>query len=93
MFTPLVDSVDENLTYDKAQSIIYAALSPLGKEYGDVIYKAFNEKWVDVFSNDNKVSGAYCLSIYGNHPYILLNYNNSLGSVSTLAHELGSCSI
>lgn len=89
MFTPLVDSVDENLTYDKAQSIIYAALSPLGKEYGDVIYKAFNEKWVDVFSNDNKVSGAYCLSIYGNHPYILLNYNNSLGSVSTLAHELG----
>lgn len=89
MFTPLVDSVDDNLTYDKAQGIIYAALSPLGEEYSDVIYKAFNEKWVDVFSNDNKVSGAYCLSIYGNHPYVLLNYNNSLGSVSTLAHELG----
>ena len=89
MFTPMVEVVDENLTYDKAQGIVYAALSPLGKEYGDVIYKAFNEKWIDAFANDNKVSGAYCLSIYGNHPYVLLNYNNSLGSVSTLAHELG----
>ena len=89
MFTPMVEAVDDNLTYDKAQGIIYSALSPLGKEYGDVIYKAFNEKWIDAFANDNKVSGAYCLSIYGNHPYILLNYNNSLGSVSTLAHELG----
>ena len=89
MFTPMVEAVDDNLTYDKAQGIIYAALSPLGKEYGDVIYKAFNEKWIDAFANDNKVSGAYCLSIYGNHPYVLLNYNNSLGAVSTLAHELG----
>ena len=89
MFTPMVEAVDDNLTYDKAQGIIYAALSPLGKEYGDVIYKAFNEEWIDAFANDNKVSGAYCLSIYGNHPYVLLNYNNSLGSVSTLAHELG----
>ena len=89
MFTPIVEAVDDNLTYDKAQGIIYSALSPLGKEYGDVIYKAFNEKWIDAFANDNKVSGAYCLSIYGNHPYVLLNYNNSLGSVSTLAHELG----
>ena len=89
MFTPMVEAVDDNLTYDKAQGIIYSALSPLGKEYGDVIYKAFNEKWIDAFANYNKVSGAYCLSIYGNHPYVLLNYNNSLGSVSTLAHELG----
>ena len=79
MFTPMVEAVDDNLTYDKAQGIIYAALSPLGKEYGDVIYKAFNEEWIDAFANDNKVSGAYCLSIYGNHPYVLLNYNNSLG--------------
>ena len=89
MFTPLVETVDSNLTYDKGQNIIYSALSPLGKEYGDVLYKAFNEKWIDVFSNDNKVSGAYCLSLYENHPYVLLNYNNSLGSVSTMAHELG----
>ncbi|MBQ3423113.1 MAG: oligoendopeptidase F [Romboutsia sp.] len=89
MFTPIVEEVDSNITYDKAQGMVYSALSPLGKEYGDILYKAFNEKWVDAFANDNKVSGAYCLSIYDNHPYVLLNYNNSLGSVSTLAHELG----
>lgn len=89
MYTPIVNPVDENISYDKAQGIIYAALNPLGKEYGDVIYKAFNERWIDVYSNDNKVSGAYCLSLYDNHPYILTNYSGNLDSVSTLAHELG----
>ncbi|MBC6004776.1 MAG: oligoendopeptidase F [Paeniclostridium sordellii] len=89
MYTPIVNPVDENISYDKAQGIIYAALNPLGKEYGDVIYKAFNERWIDVFSNDKKVSGAYCLSLYDNHPYILTNYSGNLDSVSTLAHELG----
>ena len=89
MYTPIVNPVDENISYDKAQGIIYSALNPLGKEYGDVIYKAFNERWIDVFSNDKKVSGAYCLSLYDNHPYILTNYSGNLDSVSTLAHELG----
>ena len=89
MRVPIVEAVDNNIGYEKAQGIIYSSLSPLGKEYGDVIYKAFNEKWIDVYSNENKVGGAYCLSIYDNHPYILVNYNNTLNSVSTLAHELG----
>ncbi len=89
MFVPIVQPVDDDITYDKGQGIIYSALGPLGKEYGDILYKAFNEKWIDVYSNDNKVSGAYCLSVYDDHPYILTNYNNTLGSVSTLAHELG----
>ncbi len=89
MFVPMVEPVDQNITYDKGQGMIYYALQPLGKEYGDILYKAFNERWIDAYSNDNKVSGAYCLSIYNDHPYVLLNYNNSLDSVSTLAHELG----
>jgi len=89
MFVPIVEPVDNEIAYDKGQAIIYSALSPLGKEYGDIIYKAFNEKWIDAYSNDNKVSGAYCLSVYDGHPYVLTNYNNTLGSVSTLAHELG----
>lgn len=89
MFVPMLEPIDKNITYDKGQGIVYSALAPLGEEYGDILYKAFNERWVDVYSNENKVSGAYCLSVYGNHPYVLLNYNNSLGSVSTLAHELG----
>lgn len=89
MFIPILEPVDSDIDYNKAQGIIYSALSPLGKEYADIIYKAFNERWVDVYSDENKVSGGYCLSIYDSHPYILMNYGNSLSSVSTLAHELG----
>lgn len=89
MFVPIVDSVDNSIGYEKAQGIIYSALEPLGKEYSDIVYKAFNERWIDVYSKDEKVSGAYCLSVYDAHPYILLNYGGNLSSVSTLAHELG----
>ena len=89
MYTPILNPTNDYIPYEKAQSLIYSSLSPLGKEYGDVLYKAFNERWVDVYSNDDKVSGAYCLSVYNNHPYVLLNYSGKLDSVSTLAHELG----
>lgn len=89
MHAPIINPVDEYIPYDKAQSIVYASLNPLGKEYGDILYKAFNERWVDVYSNDNKVSGAYCLSVYDSHPYVLMNYSGNLDSVSTLSHELG----
>lgn len=89
MYTPIVNPVNDHIPYDKAQSLVYASLSPLGKEYGDIVYKSFNEKWIDVYSKDEKVSGAYCLSVYDNHPYVLLNYSGKLDSVSTLAHELG----
>lgn len=89
MHAPIINPVDEYIPYDKAQGIVYASLNPLGKEYGDILYKAFNERWVDVYSNDNKVSGAYCLSVYDSHPYVLMNYSGNLDSVSTLSHELG----
>ena len=89
MFVPIVKEPEDVISYDKAQSIVYSALEPLGKYYADIIYKAFNERWIDVYSKENKVSGGYCLSVYNNHPYILLNYNSSLGGVSTLIHELG----
>lgn len=89
MHAPIINPVDEHIPYDKAQNIVYASLNPLGKEYGDILYKAFNERWVDVYSDENKVSGAYCLSVYDNHPYVLMNYSGNLDSVSTLSHELG----
>ena len=89
MFAPIVEEQNSEISYDKAISLAYAALGPLGDQYEDIAYKAFNEKWVDVYSNENKVGGGYCLSVYANHPYILLNYDNSLDSVSTLVHELG----
>lgn len=86
---PMVKNVQKEIDYNKAQDMVYSALSPLGKDYADVMFKAFNEKWIDVYSSEKKVSGAYCMSIYSSHPYILLNYNNSLDGVSTLAHEMG----
>ena len=89
MFAPIVEEQNSEISYDKAISLAYAALGPLGDQYEDIAYKAFNERWVDVYSNENKVGGGYCLSVYANHPYILLNYDNSLDSVSTLVHELG----
>lgn len=89
MFVPLTKEVEQNIPYDKAQNIVYSALKPLGKEYNDTLYKAFNERWIDVYSNKDKVSGAYSSSVYSTHPYVLLNYNGTLNSVSTLAHELG----
>ena len=89
MFVPIAQPKNSYIPYNKAQDIIYMGLTPLGKEYNDVVYKAFNQNWIDVYSNENKVSGGYCLSIYDEHPFILMNYSNSLSSVSTLAHELG----
>ena len=92
MFVPIVSECEEVVSYDKAQGMVYSALAPLGDAYGSIIYKAFNERWIDVYSKENKVSGGYCLSVYDNHPYVLLNYNSSIGGVSTLIHELGHAS-
>lgn len=89
MNVAITEPINENIGFEKAQGIIYSTLGPLGKEYSDVIFKAFNENWIDVYSGENKVGGGYCLSVYDDHPYVLLNYNNSLNSVSTLTHELG----
>ncbi|MDU1203386.1 MAG: oligoendopeptidase F [Clostridiales bacterium] len=89
MFVPIVEEEESYISYDKAIPLVYAALEPLGEEYEDIAYKAFNERWIDVYSSEDKVGGGYCLSVYNNHPYILLNYDNSLDSVSTLVHELG----
>ncbi|MEF9992101.1 MAG: oligoendopeptidase F [Peptostreptococcaceae bacterium] len=89
MHNPIITPVEDHIPYEKAQELIYASLNPLGKEYGDILYKAFNERWIDVYSDDNKIGGAYCLSVYNTHPYILMNYSGNLDSVSTTAHELG----
>lgn len=89
MFVPIVSECEELIPYDKAEGIVYSALSPLGEDYESIIYKAFNERWIDVYSKDGKVSGGYCLSVYDKHPYILLNYNSTISGVSTLIHELG----
>jgi oligoendopeptidase F len=65
-------------------------VAPLGTEYQATIGRAFDSRWIDLFPNDGKVSGAYSNGgAYGVHPYILINYNGQYTDVSTLAHELG----
>ncbi|WIF95455.1 oligoendopeptidase F [Caminicella sporogenes] len=90
MYVPLVKQVkNEYISYEKAQEMVKQALGALGENYIKDLDKAFKERWVDVYENDNKRSGAYSWGSYDTHPYVLLNYNGTLDSVSTLAHELG----
>ena len=67
-----------------------AAVAPLGPEYQATIQRAFDNRWIDLFPNEGKVSGAYSNGgAYDVHPYMLINYNGQYADVSTLAHELG----
>jgi oligoendopeptidase F len=85
---PLVAS-DEQYPYETVQSWIVEAMAPLGAEYQARVRRAFDERWIDVFENQGKRSGAYSAPVYGAQPYILMNYNDTLDAVFTTAHELG----
>lgn len=87
-FVPLVDS-NERYRYDEVLDWIIEAVEPLGAEYQARVQKAFAERWIDVYENQGKRSGAYSAPVYGANPYMLLNYNDTLDAVFTLAHELG----
>jgi oligoendopeptidase F len=90
LYAPLVNSVDLNYTLDEAKQNITSSLSPLGKEYVGIIQEAFAHRWIDLYPNDGKRSGAYSNgSAYDVHPFMLINYNGKYDDVSTIAHELG----
>ncbi|MFD2555287.1 oligoendopeptidase F [Sphingobacterium tabacisoli] len=90
LYAPLVEQVDLAYTVDEAVDNILKSLKPLGKDYVDVSNKAFNERWIDMYPNEGKRSGAYSNgSAYDVHPYILMNYNGKYNDMSTLTHELG----
>jgi oligoendopeptidase F len=90
VYAPVVKGVDLKYTYDEAKDLILDSLEPLGKDYQNVVAKAFDERWIDVYPNPGKRAGAYSNgSAYDVHPYILLNYNGRYDDVSTIAHELG----
>lgn len=80
---------DKEYEYDEAKNIVLRSVEPLGVEYVKKMEKAISEGWLDVFETKGKRSGAYSAGVYGVHPYMLLNYNKTLDSVFTLAHELG----
>jgi oligoendopeptidase F len=90
LYAPLVASVSLTFTPQEAQRHILAAMAPLGREYTDVLSRAFRERWIDLFPTPGKRSGAYSQGgAYDVHPYMLLNYNGKYDDMSTLAHELG----
>lgn len=89
IYVDLEKDYDRNFTYEEAQNIILEALKPLGEDYLSIIKKAFNERWVDVYNNVGKRSGAYSSGFYDTNPFILMNFEGKLDDVSTLAHELG----
>ncbi len=89
LYTPLVSDIDLKFTKEDAKEIIIEALQPLGKEYVDTVKRAFDERWLDLTENEHKRSGAYSSGTYGTNPYILMNWQDSLDNVYTLAHELG----
>ncbi|HCV42054.1 MAG TPA: oligoendopeptidase F, partial [Bacteroidetes bacterium] len=90
LYCPVVADVDLKYTIEESQNHVLASLAPLGDEYIAVARKGFAERWLDVFPNEGKRSGAYSNgAVYDVHPYMLLNYNGKYDDVSTLTHELG----
>jgi len=89
LYVPLVPEVEFNIPYEEAAEKMLAGLAPLGEEYVRVVRHGLENRWVDVYENEGKRSGAYSTSAYGVHPYILMNYENNLDNLFTLAHEFG----
>ena len=75
--------------YDEVGGWVVDSVAPLGEAYQQQVRRAFDERWIDVYENVGKRSGAYSVPVYGAHPYMLLNYNETLDAVFTLAHEMG----
>jgi oligoendopeptidase F len=90
LYAPIVKELDLSYTYDEAVELVLASLDPLGKDYMKVARRALTSRWIDVYHNDGKRSGAYSNgAVYDAHPYMLLNFNGKYDDVSTLTHELG----
>ena len=89
VYVPLLAEMDKKIPYEEAKEIVLEGLQPLGQDYIDLLKEGFTNRWIDVYENEGKRSGAYSWGAYGSHPYVLLNYNDTLDNVFTLAHEMG----
>jgi oligoendopeptidase F len=88
IYTPLLQDVDKKIPFAEAKQTVYDALAPLGEDYRKVLKQGFENRWIDVYENEGKRSGAYSAGA-AVHPYVLLNYTGTLDSQFTLAHEMG----
>ncbi len=89
VYAPLVPDAKKVIPYDQARESVLAALGILGSDYRDVVDQGFRSRWIDVYENVGKSSGAYSSGSYGTQPFILMNFQDDLDGVYTLAHELG----
>jgi len=90
MYVPLVKDLDVKYSAEETEALLCKSLKPLGKQYVDVINRAFNERWIDYYSTPGKRPGAYNMGVlYDVHPYILMNFDGTYNNVSTLTHEIG----
>jgi oligoendopeptidase F len=89
MLCPLFPQADYDVKYDDAVKGVLDAIKPLGDKYRDVLSKGFASRWVDVFETEGKGSGAYSWGNFSVHPYVLMNYNDTVDNMFTLAHEMG----
>lgn len=89
MYVPLVEDTDFDMTYENAKEWLVNALQPLGSEYVDIVKEGLENRWVDVYENKGKRTGAYSSGTYGTNPYILMNWQDNVNNLFTLAHEFG----
>ncbi len=88
IYTPLLSGVDKKIPFADAKQTVYDALAPMGDDYRAILKEGFDNRWIDVYQNVGKRSGAYSAGA-AVHPYVLLNYSGTLDSQFTLAHEMG----
>ena len=89
IYTPMIKVDKQDYSFEEAKNLVLDTISIFGEEYKENALKAFNEKWIDVYNNKGKRSGAYSSGFYDTAPYMLLNFENRINDVFTLAHELG----
>ena len=89
VYTPMIPDAAKKIPFEEAKEIVLKALAPLGEDYVAKVREGFNSRWIDVYENEGKRSGAYSAGAYGTHPYVLLNHSDTLDAMFTLAHEMG----
>ena len=89
LYTPIVADEDMKVTFEEGKELARKALAPMGEDYLKILEEGFSNRWIDVYENQGKRSGAYSAGVFGVHPFVLLNYTDTLDDVFTLVHEMG----
>lgn len=89
IYVPIVADAAKKISFEEAKQIVLEGLAPLGEEYLSHLREGFENRWIDVYENKGKRTGAYSWGAYGTHPYVLLNHHDDLEHTFTLAHEMG----